>query len=108
MRGRESRHSEREEWNTLLGQGLFEESGEVVVLDDSSEYNESSDCGDEDEEEGEALGPGLPCLARCRKVSCFKRLNHIDDGTFGQVHRAVDRATGAAACPPSARMSCSR
>lgn len=33
-------------------------------------------------------------LAGCRSVNCFKRLNDIEEGTYGMVYRAQDRDTG--------------
>lgn len=35
-----------------------------------------------------------PLLEGCRNVHRYKRLNTIDEGTFGVVHRAQDRETG--------------
>lgn len=35
-----------------------------------------------------------PSLSGCRKVTSYTRLNTIDEGTYGVVHRAVDAATG--------------
>lgn len=37
----------------------------------------------------------LPAMMGCRNVSrCYKRLNTIDEGTYGVVHRAVNKETG--------------
>jgi len=36
----------------------------------------------------------IPALMGCRGVDCFARLNTIDEGTYGVVHRARDKKTG--------------
>ncbi|KAJ2809997.1 hypothetical protein H4S07_002930, partial [Coemansia furcata] len=40
------------------------------------------------------LAKDFGLLAPCRPVECYERLNRIDEGTYGIVYRARDRATG--------------
>ena len=35
-----------------------------------------------------------PAMSGCRSVECFKKLNRIDEGTYGIVYRAQEIATG--------------
>jgi cell division cycle 2-like len=35
-----------------------------------------------------------PAFAACRSVYCYERLNHIEEGSYGVVFRARDKATG--------------
>ncbi|KAG8471231.1 hypothetical protein KFE25_009652 [Diacronema lutheri] len=39
-------------------------------------------------------GKPLPVLAGCRSVDCYERLRKIDEGTYGIVWKARERATG--------------
>jgi cell division cycle 2-like protein len=35
-----------------------------------------------------------PPFASCRSVYCYERLNHIEEGSYGVVFRAREKATG--------------
>ena len=41
-----------------------------------------------------SLYANSPSIFSCRSVDCFKKLNRIDEGTYGIVYRAEDLKTG--------------
>lgn len=41
-----------------------------------------------------SLYANSPSIFSCRSVDCFKKLNRIDEGTYGIVYRAEDLETG--------------
>lgn len=38
--------------------------------------------------------PRIPLLEGCRSIECFEYLNKIDEGAYGVVYRAQDKASG--------------
>jgi cell division cycle 2-like protein len=52
--------------------------------------------GEDRKENGSSskLPPQLPMLTGCRSVDNYKRLNKIEEGTYGVVYRAQDKQTG--------------
>lgn len=45
-------------------------------------------------DEVDKVGDHLPALMGCRNVHCYRRLNTIDEGAYGVVHRAEDKVGG--------------
>ncbi|EDO40841.1 predicted protein, partial [Nematostella vectensis] len=88
---------ERKQFNTEVVDVESEESSDTDSSE-SAEEPEHDDSAQEEKVEPEEEKPGLPdylpAIQGCRNVEEFQWLNRIEEGTYGVVYRAKEKASG--------------